>query len=178
MTTINMNAEEVDCVEALCRLSEASQTNGNPSFSQSSCTGGKMFGSPDCSDNNSSSSADKSKSGGGVGGFTCCVPGCFHNNNKNPELSFHAFPNGKSQEAKELRKKWIHLVSRKDFSPTTGHRVCSEHFPGGRKTYMNRLPTIVPKTIKPTPTKPRPTTKARNRAAVTSTMDRVKRIRY
>ena len=27
---------------------------------------------------------------------------------------------------------------------------------------MNRLPTIVPKTIRPTPTKPRSTTKARN----------------
>ena len=33
---------------------------------------------------------------------------------------------------------------------------------------MNRLPTIVPKTIRPTPTKPRSTTKARNRTPMST----------
>ncbi|XP_028418362.1 uncharacterized protein LOC114543675 [Dendronephthya gigantea] len=67
-------------------------------------------------------------------------------------------PSGKSEESKELRKKWINLISRRDFSPTIGHRICSLHFPGGRKTYLNNLPTIVPKATRPTPTKPRSTT--------------------
>ena len=62
-----------------------------------------------------------------------------------------------------MRKRWINLISRKDFSLTIGHRVCSLHFPGGRKTYMNLLPTIVPKATRPTPTKSRSTVKARNR---------------
>ncbi|KAL3205694.1 hypothetical protein MRX96_040697 [Rhipicephalus microplus] len=30
------------------------------------------------------------------------------------------------------------------FTPTTGHRVCGAHFEGGKKTYMNRVPTIFP----------------------------------
>ena len=58
------------------------------------------------------------KKSGGDGGFTCCVPGCFSNNKKNPELSFYNFRNGKSPESQELRKKWIHLISRKNFTPT------------------------------------------------------------
>lgn len=81
---------------------------------------------------------------------------------------------GKSEQAKELRKKWISLVSRKDFSLTIGHRVCSAHFPGGKKTYMNKLPTIVPKTIKPTPMNPRPTIKSRNRTPLASNTNKLK----
>ena len=34
------------------------------------------------------------------------------------------------------------LIARKDFSPTKGHRVCSLHFSGRRKTDMNQLPYI------------------------------------
>ena len=34
-------------------------------------------------------------------------------------------------------------------NPTSGRRVCSKHFVGGKKTYENNFPTIVPKTIKP-----------------------------
>ena len=63
----------------------------------------------------------------------------------------------------ELRKRWISLISRKDFTPTKGHRVCSEHFRGGQKTSMNNLPVIVPKTTRPTVSKPRSITKSRNR---------------
>ena len=59
------------------------------------------------------------KRSGGAGGFTCCVPGWFTNNKRNPELSFYNFPNGKSQESVERREKWINLISRKDFSLTT-----------------------------------------------------------
>jgi hypothetical protein len=92
----------------------------------------------------------------------------FQHHKRNPELSFYSIPSGKSEESKELRKRWINLISRKDFSPTIGHRVCSLHFPGGRKTYFNQLPTIVPKATRPTPTKPRSTVKARNRTLLVS----------
>ena len=96
---------------------------------------------------------------GGAGGFLCCVPGCFNNNKKNSELSSYSFQNGKSVELRGLRKRWRNLISHKDFSPTNGHIVCSTHFPGGHKTYMNKLPTIVPNTP---PTKSRRTVRARN----------------
>ena len=82
---------------------------------------------------------------GGRGGFTCCVPGCFSNSNRDVDLSFYVIPDGKSKEEILLRKKWLHMISRKDFQPTDGHRVCSKHFVGGRKTYMNNVPTLVPK---------------------------------
>ena len=87
----------------------------------------------------------KSRSGG-VGGYTCCVPGCYNNSKKQRNVSFHTFPNGKSNEKKLLRKKWINLLSRKEVVPTSGHRVCSEHFKGGKKTYLNNVPIRTPKT--------------------------------
>ena len=69
-----------------------------------------------------------------VGGFTCCVPRCFSNSHRNPDLSFYSIPNGKSKQKQELRKKWLHMISRKDFKdPGSGHRVCSKHFEGGCK---------------------------------------------
>ena len=63
----------------------------------------------------------------------------------------------------ELRKRCISLISRKDVTPTKGHTMCSEHFPGGQKTYMKNLPIIVAKTTRPTISKQRSTTKSRNR---------------
>ena len=139
-----MNLDEVnekECTEALCSFSKSIETEENPSFFQS--TGGKMFDSPDIVEKTMRSKSDSKI----IGGFTCCVPGCASNNKRNPELSFYKFPNGKSQESKNLQKAWIHLVSRKNFSPISGHRVCSKHFPGGKKHYMNRLHTIVQKRL-------------------------------
>ena len=40
-----------------------------------------------------------------VGGITCCVPGCFSNSLRNPELSFYVIPNGKSKEKQQLHKR-------------------------------------------------------------------------
>ena len=80
-----------------------------------------------------------------VGGITCCIPECFRNSLRNPELSFYIIPNGVSNSKQDLRKKWLYMISRKDFYPGPGHRVCSEHFVGGKKTYMNNVPVIVPK---------------------------------
>ena len=45
--------------------------------------------------------------------------------------------------------------------------MCSKHFPGGKKTCMNNLPTLTPKTAKAKPVIPRQTTKARNKTAPT-----------
>ena len=51
----------------------------------------------------------------------------------------------KSKEKQDLREKSLHMISCQNFTPGPGHRVCSKHFTGGRKTYMNNIPTIVPK---------------------------------
>ena len=94
---------------------------------------------------------DKKKRSVG-GGITCCVPHCFNNSKKNKELFFYVIP-----KEKNLRKLWLSKISRKNFTPSTSHRVCSEHFVGGKKTYMNNVPTVVPKTIKITERKARET---------------------
>ena len=40
------------------------------------------------------------------------------------------------------------MISRKDLTnPGIGHRACSIHFVGDKKTYMNNVPTIVSKNI-------------------------------
>ncbi|XP_078067076.1 THAP domain-containing protein 11 [Mustelus asterias] len=79
-------------------------------------------------------------------GFTCCVPGCYNNSHRDRELRFYTFPKDEEQ-----RRIWLQNISRtgvtgcfSTFYPTTGHRVCSAHFPGGRKTYSVNVPTIFP----------------------------------
>ena len=121
-----MNLDKVnekECTKALCSISKSVETEENPSFFQSLSTGGQMFDSLDIVEKTIRSKSDSKI----IGGFTCCVPGCARNNKRNPELSFYNFPNGKSQESKNLRKACIHLVFREGFSPS-GHGVCSKHF--------------------------------------------------
>ncbi|KAM4614341.1 THAP domain-containing protein 11 [Discoglossus pictus] len=79
-------------------------------------------------------------------GFTCCVPGCYSNSHRDKGLHFYTFP-----KDPDLRRQWLKNVSRtgvsgcfQTFQPTTGHRVCSLHFQGGRKSYSIRIPTIFP----------------------------------
>ena len=88
------------------------------------------------------------------GGFTCSVPGCFNNDKRNRGISFYKFP-----KDKKLKKIWLQQISRKDFKPTNGHRVCSQHFEGGKKTYLNNVPTVFPlsKTHQKVNTEPRRT---------------------
>ena len=83
-------------------------------------------------------------------------------------MQLYRFPNGSKPEKIPLRKKWLSLISRQGFNRTEGHRVCSKHFPDGRKTDMNNLPIIVPKSTRPSIPKPKTTTKARNRNPGTS----------
>ena len=85
------------------------------------------------------------KSSGGCGGFTCCVPLCYNNSKKHKDIRFYVIP-----KDAQLRAIWLSKISRKGFDPPKdGHRVCSAHFKGERKTYENSIPTIVPKTVKP-----------------------------
>lgn len=77
-----------------------------------------------------------------AGGITCCVPYCFNNSKKTPQLSFYVIP-----KDAELRARWLERINRKDFKPSTSHRVCSEHFTNRKKTYMNNVPTIFPEAI-------------------------------
>lgn len=78
-------------------------------------------------------------------GFTCCVPGCQNNNKKDRHISFYVFP-----KDPKLREIWIENIAKpgkslsSPFKPTNGHRVCSDHFEGGKKTYMINIPTIFP----------------------------------
>ena len=74
------------------------------------------------------------------GGFTCCVPLCYNNSKVNKGLFFYII-----LKVPVLRKKWLHMICRKNFNPSSGHRVCSEHFVGGKKTYEINVLTIGPK---------------------------------
>ena len=74
---------------------------------------------------------------GGRGSFTCCVPGCV--SNSNVDHSFSVIPNGKSKENILLQKNWLHLILRKGFQPTDGHRVCSQHFVPSSKANLFAL---------------------------------------
>ncbi|XP_028407181.1 uncharacterized protein LOC114529570 [Dendronephthya gigantea] len=94
----------------------------------------------------------------GGGGTTCCIPTCNSNAKRNPELSFYKIPSDKN-----VRKQWLHWIGRANFVPSSYHRVCSEHFVGGKKTCLNNLPKRVEKLLKLTPTKPRTTSKCRER---------------
>ena len=79
----------------------------------------------------------------------CCVPKCNNNNRKNPELSFHKIPKNP-----KLKKKWMQVLKRKGVrEPNSSHRVCSAHFAGGTKTYMNNTPTVFAQVAKSRPRK-------------------------
>ncbi|XP_049268972.1 uncharacterized protein LOC125757424 [Rhipicephalus sanguineus] len=67
-------------------------------------------------------------------------------NTRDKSFGFYVLP-----KERKLRETWIQRINRagqsgrfSKFTPTTGHRVCSAHFEGGKKTYMNRVPTIFP----------------------------------
>ena len=76
------------------------------------------------------------------GGFTYCVRFCYNNSKVSKGLSFYVI-----QKEPALRKEWLHMRCRKNFNPASGHGFCSDHFVGGKKTYKNNFPTIVPKQL-------------------------------
>ena len=58
----------------------------------------------------------------------CMLVFVVKNSKRDTHLSFYVFP-----KEKNLRRRWLHSISRKNVNPTTGHRVCSLHFKGGKK---------------------------------------------
>ena len=70
-----------------------------------------------------------------------------------------------------MRKIWLNQISRKDFVSNGGHRICAKRFIGGRKSYMNNVPTIVPKTIKPPEVKPRKTRTSEGKKCIPTDKD-------
>ena len=114
-------------------MENSSQTRNTsiPSFFQNSCTGRGVENHRE--KETASGSAIVQQRRPVVGDITGCVPECFNNSLRNPELSYYVIPNGNSKEKQELRKRWLHLISRKNFHPGPGHRVCSEHFVGGKR---------------------------------------------
>ena len=68
------------------------------------------------------------------GRTTCCVPNCSSNSLRTPVVSFHKFPKEPS-----LKETWLNLLGISK-QPLKSHKVCSLHFPGGRKV-LGALPT-------------------------------------
>ena len=65
---------------------------------------------------------------------------CYNNSERNPGLSFYVIPKDQA-----LQKKWLLMISRKDFKPSNSHRVCSAHFTG-QPLFQN---PIKPKQVAP-----------------------------
>ena len=108
-----------------------------PSSFENSCTGLGTFYSenaPEAGLSSTQSSPDtlvptsgrNMQKGYLVGGYMFCDPGCYHNSKKDTHLRFYQFPSGARPEKVALKKKWISLISRQNFTPTSCHRVCSE----------------------------------------------------
>ena len=89
------------------------------------------------------SETDTLSEGKNRGGTTCCVPLCRSNSVKNPELSFHKF----SLEL-SLKQIWMNLLHI-ERSPLKSHKICSLHFPGGKKSF-GALPTVLNTTCRKT----------------------------
>ena len=96
-----------------------------------------------------------------MGGYTCCVPGCYNNSIRSTDKKFHRFP-----QNVPLRRKWTQLINRKAengklFQPDSrSHRVCSAHIVNGMKTNENNIPTVFPTKRLLTTSKPRMTNSA------------------
>ena len=128
-----MATSESEFTAVLSRVSESRSTTEGPSFFNNSCSGLQETSSSESGGKSMLDDVSSTKQKGGARVFTFCVPGCFSNNKRNPELSFYNFPGGQNKKSLDLQKKWTNLISRKDFIPTTGHGVCPLHFSGGRK---------------------------------------------
>uniref|UniRef100_A0A670YYU8 THAP-type domain-containing protein n=1 Tax=Pseudonaja textilis TaxID=8673 RepID=A0A670YYU8_PSETE len=55
---------------------------------------------------------------------SCCAINCNNKFSLGNNISFHRFPLGK----KDVLKKWVWNIRRKNFTPTRHHVLCSEHF--------------------------------------------------
>ena len=94
-------------------------------------------------EDNPSTSQGMHKKGARQWKTQCCVPQCNNNSTRNPELSFHKIPKNK-----DIKKKWVRVLKTKGLlNPLPNQKVCSEHFPIGKKTYENNVPTVFQKQL-------------------------------
>ena len=72
------------------------------------------------------------------GGKYCCVPQCTNTSIRSPKFSIYQILKGK-----ELKRKWHKILKTKGLLNIKQHyRVCSVHFPSGKKSYMHNIPTF------------------------------------
>ena len=50
--------------------------------------------------------------------YRCCVPNCKGNYKTGPQVSVFSFP-----AESEIKRKWIHAIKRKDFTPSQTSKV-------------------------------------------------------
>ena len=69
------------------------------------------------------------------GGCTCCVPTCNNKIRNRPDISYHKLP-----KEPTLRRKWSKLLKTKGLcNPGGNNYMCSDHFPGGKKTHTRTI---------------------------------------
>ena len=78
-----------------------------------------------------------------VNSKSCCVYCCTsRSDDKGRELSFYRLPSNKS-----LRSKWLHAMRTKTVRVNSNTRVCSKHFPGGRRTRQDEVPSVFARSV-------------------------------
>ncbi|XP_043245634.1 uncharacterized protein LOC122393536 isoform X1 [Amphibalanus amphitrite] len=65
----------------------------------------------------------------------CCVPGCTNRSGDKNKYAFYRFPSNKL-----IRQRYIRAIRRENFTPTEHTRICSWHFPNGKKAGPVRFP--------------------------------------
>jgi hypothetical protein len=70
-----------------------------------------------------------------------------YNSLQNPELSFYSIP-----KEETLKRKWHEIFKTKGLLDIKQYyRVCSAHFPDGKKTYINNIPIILTTSVSEKP---------------------------
>ncbi|XP_063059206.1 uncharacterized protein LOC134452647 [Engraulis encrasicolus] len=64
----------------------------------------------------------------------CCVPLCKNRNDVDKGFPFYRFP-----VDDKVSKKWLELIRRDKFTPTTNTRICGWHFPNGKEAGPTRF---------------------------------------
>ena len=75
--------------------------------------------------------------------ITCSVTGCTKRGGRDKGIRFYSIPTvveHLGEQAKELTKRqreaWIAKINRKDWTPTSNSRVCSDHFLSGELDHL------------------------------------------
>ena len=79
--------------------------------------------------------------------FKCAVFRCPHKSWVHKTLAFFSFPTDP-----KLKQKWVAALKARtmDYKWQPNHRVCSAHFPGGRRYGTNHIPAVFPRKDKRT----------------------------